>query len=318
MIKKRSDVSLWRSRILIVLQRLIGMPVEEKPQYPEMNSEYFTAENIEKDLRSFAEKAGLECVEKLTTKSIDNITAVCANGENVRGGNYIKRAGKALRKKSGKDARKIGAIILSQLKRRMGIDEEELIEYSPMDKQYFNRENVTADLTAYIKITNVSSIEDLRTTKMSLSEAVLCQNGEMTTGQTYLYRAGKALGFGQSGRKAHSKMGEVMKELQRIIGLEVPQTVKYPVMNREYFLVETVRGDLDGFAKAAKIDDRRKLNSYHGALAKNQCANGETITLGTYVNRYCFSFGFVDQQRKASKKYIEMLGKLNDIADGKE
>ncbi len=303
------------------LKKIAGFKFEEIKTYPTMDAEYYTKENVEKDLNAFVEKidtkSEVHSIKQLTTKNIDGIEILCANGELLKGSVYIARAGKAFGvADTAKNARKNGAVVLKLLKKLIGLEVGDTTIHPEMNADYFTPENVIADMNALCKAGDIDSVEELNTLTMSALPKALCRNGELVNGQTYLYRAGKALKFGATGRQATAERGAILRQLKRLYGLTVEEPKKYKKMDAEYFCKENVLYDLQQFAAHADpVTTVAELNINKMASAKRIIAsNDESVPHDTYIKRAGISLGMAASSRESNKILGAILTKLKEIA----
>jgi hypothetical protein len=201
---------------LLVLNTLRGIELEE---YPDMDAIYFAKKNkakVKKDLENFAAKLGEEKgIEDLNTGNMKTEDAECSNGETVMGETYLRRAACALGLAA--DFRKAGSKTkdaLDALKKLVGF---EVKVFDKMNKKYFdNVDKIRADLHAYaLKHGQGKDIQDLIVRDI-FSIKVECSNGEEVSGQSYIRRAGVALGFGANQRESIKRAGDIVDELKRL------------------------------------------------------------------------------------------------------
>ena len=192
------DPEEWKTKLQHYLSQ---EQAETKVQ--KMTSEYFhNPDYIKMDLQAFATKAGV-LVKDLNTNNLIKNEVTCSNGELVKGFTYLRRAKTA-------DFGETYSEALTNLKKLIEIETEKYIE---MNIEYFTEKNVRNDLQAFADKADVS-IKDLHTGNLTKNE-VICSNGELVKGQTYLKRAKKA-GFG-------TKSTEALNNLKKLIGIEVEE-----------------------------------------------------------------------------------------------
>ena len=119
--KNSHEVSNITFQILNSLLKIAGFEVEDKKDYPPMDSDYFSPENARADLEKYAEALGKgRTAIDLNTNNISN-EIICCNGEPVKWHTYINRAGVGLKiAKNAKSAQFKRIEILEKLKQIAG------------------------------------------------------------------------------------------------------------------------------------------------------------------------------------------------------
>ncbi len=312
------NVDEWKMRLLALLQNPIQPddnndgnsdgyedkeePTPDKPlEIKKMDREYFeNSENVSADLEAFAtqlveDKTPLD----LRTQNISKLEITCINREIVKGPTYLNRAGVALGlAKNQKEAQSKHAELLLTLLR--------IGEFEIMDREYFTKKNVRADMEAFAK-----QLGDKRTPKDLYPASILkleitYANKEKFQGQTYLCRTGVALGLAKNQKEAQSKQAEIFKTLLKIGGFEK--------MDKEYFTPENIRTDLEAFTK--QLGDKKKpidLRKTRIAKLKITCTNGERIKGLTYLHRAGVALGLAKDIKEAYPKFVKILSALLKI-----
>ncbi|MDF2379820.1 MAG: hypothetical protein P1V18_06430, partial [Candidatus Gracilibacteria bacterium] len=274
------------TEVLNELKKRVGIEIVEKIECPPMDKEYFSdVDKLRKDLKGYVDKMELESINKLTTGRVNTLSN-CQNGESVKWTTFLDRAVKAFRMSGKKKA-------LNELKKRVGIEVVEKIEYPPMDKEYFaDVDKLRKDLEGYLRKMKLESIKKLTTGRVNTLSN--CQNGESVKWTTFLDRAVKA--FRMSGKK------KALNELKKRVGIEVVEKIEYPPMDKEYFAdVDKLRKDLEGYVRKMKLESINKLTAGKKQVDFS-CQNGESVQWGTFLNRAAKVFGM--------RTYIEPLNKL--------
>jgi hypothetical protein len=163
---------------------------DSKKEYPKMDREYFSEENVRRDLDAYCAKADLNDVSELrNSNKYLGIEVVCSNGEPVKFNTYLIRASVVL-----SDKKLTLAQTLDVLKKIYGIKIEVRKEYPKMDREYFSEENVRRDLDSYCKEAGLNDVSELSISfKIFTDIEVVCVNREPVKYNTYLLRASKVL-----------------------------------------------------------------------------------------------------------------------------
>lgn len=319
MAKTRREASDIIEQVLNKLLEIAGIEKTEKTA--KMDEKYFLdPQNIKKDLRAFLDKViekkksqgkkTPENVEDLSTDSISKVSAVCANGELMNGFTYLMWAGKGLGMAANTfQAKQIMKEILDELKERIGI---ESADFPPMNREYFSRENILADLGGFAYRSGMS-IEDLTTGHMD-GTSVVCANGEIIEGKTYLSRATKALNDGDlTTPQAAKMMGKTMKDLKKMLGIHIEE---YSAMDKSYFTSANIQTDLESLLTAITASGEKKnripqnieeLSTYDFNQISFVCSNGELIKGYSYLRRAARALNmFKDSSRDKREKYSRL------------
>ncbi|MDX9970716.1 MAG: hypothetical protein RBS56_02305 [Candidatus Gracilibacteria bacterium] len=88
---------LTNAQALDALKKIYGIQIEvrevTKEEYPTMDREYFSEENVRQDLDAYCAKAGLTDVSELSTSNkFRRLEVICSNGETVRFEKYLRKA----------------------------------------------------------------------------------------------------------------------------------------------------------------------------------------------------------------------------------
>jgi hypothetical protein len=178
-----------------------------------MDREYFSEENVRRDLEAYCGKAGLTDVSKLSTSDkFRGLEVVCSNGEPVKFEKYLSSASRVLSYKKLTNAQALDA-----LKKIYGIQievrEVTKEEYPTMDREYFSEENVRQDLDAYCAKAGLTDVSELSTSNKFRRLEVICSNGETVRFEKYLRKASGVL----SDKKL--TLANALKSLKKIYGL---------------------------------------------------------------------------------------------------
>ncbi len=252
----------------------------KKEEYPIMDREYFSEENVRRDLNAYCEKAGLNNVSELKINyDLCGIEVVCSNGDTVNFKRYLKMASKVI-----SDEKLTNGQALDTLKKIYGLEIEvrEVIrkEYPKMNREYFCEENVRRDLNAYCAKAGLSDVSELITSFQGLE--VVCSNGEPLMFSAYLKRASRKLS------DKVLKKAQTLDKLKIIYGLymEVREVKEYPIMNREYFCEENVRRELETYCAKAGLSDVSELKANKDLFELEVvCSNGEPVKFQKYLYR---------------------------------
>ncbi|MDX9970717.1 MAG: hypothetical protein RBS56_02310, partial [Candidatus Gracilibacteria bacterium] len=168
---------------------------DSKEEYPTMDREYFSEENVRQDLDAYCAKAGLKDVSKLSTSDkFRGLEVVCSNGEPVKFEKYLSSASRVLSYKKLTNAQALDA-----LKKIYGIQievrEVTKEEYPKMDREYFSEENVRRDLDAYCAKAGLTDVSKLSTSDKFRGLEVVCSNGEPVKFEKYLSSASRVLSY---------------------------------------------------------------------------------------------------------------------------
>ncbi|MDF2379366.1 MAG: DEAD/DEAH box helicase family protein, partial [Candidatus Gracilibacteria bacterium] len=248
-----------------------------------MDEVYFAdVEQLRKDLEGYVDAMELESINDLTTgeKQVD---FSCQNGESVKWGAFLYRAGTAFEMSKHTE-------VLNELKKRVGI---EVVESSRMDKEYFaDMDKLRKDLKGYVDKMELESINDLTTGKNQVDFS--CQNGESVQWGTFLNRAAKVFGM--------RKYTEVLNELKKRVGIEVVES-----MDKEYFAdVDKLRKDLKGYVDKMELGCINDLTTGKYQVDFS-CQNGETVQWGTFLDRAGTAFK-TSKHKKALNKLKKRVG----------
>ena len=181
------------------------------------------------------------------------------------------------------------------------------VEYHPMDEAYFSsEEKIRNDLETYARAGG-HSLEETFVYRVS-SQEVLCENGERVKGQTYLRRAGIALGFAKKSAADRFPQAATLTALKKKIGVTLPE--KFQEMDATYFAnIDHVRDDLEAYAKkinCTSIGDV-KASSRPMQNAEILCANGEAVKGFTYLRRAAVALGIAANSAAAKPKEVDAL-----------
>jgi hypothetical protein len=257
---------------------------DSKKEYPKMDREYFSEENVRQDLDAYCAKAGLTDVSELSTSDkFTGLEVVCSNGETVMFQTYLSRASVVL-----SDKKLTLAQALDTLKKIYGlkIEVREVTkeEYPKMDREYFSEENVRRDLEAYCGKAGLNDVSELSKSDKFTGLEVVCSNGEPVKFNAYLSRASVVL----SDKKL--TLAQALDALKKIYGLKIDvrevKKEEYPMMDREYFSEENVRRDLEAYCGKAGLNDvseLRKSDKFTGLEVV--CSNGEPVKFNAYLSR---------------------------------
>jgi len=221
---------------------------------------------------------------------------------------YLKRASGALlgTKKESKNPHRQSEA-LDELKRIVGLETKRC----PMDKAYFSDpKNVRADLEEFLKQSGKKTIAELTTGNPECNIEIAARNGERVRFGTYLLRATVALGLAKNHREAGGVRLKTLDELKKKIGLDIK---KYPEMDAKYFEdKENVRKDFAAFAKTYGCEVKKLSTNYDGKTTV--CANGERVTLDTYLRRVAVGLGMAKGHRGAGDKKAKAVDELKKRA----
>ncbi len=290
-------------QILADLKKLIGVEV-----FDEMNTEYFTKDNVQRDLNAFAEEAKCSVAEFKGRKVFDT-RVKCVSKEEVLGLTYVCRAAVALGfEKTFEDAARNIKQNLIRLKRFSGL---EIKEYDQIDADYYTKENVGNDLKSFAKAAKVE-VKNL-TAGGILKIEIECASGEVIKGAKYLYKAARIIGSAKSVKEANSMRSRILDELKRKIGLTVEEKKEYPEMNSEYFSAENVKKDLNAYAKALSVPVS-DLNASKIKELQVECCNGEKVLGLTYIRRAGKALFYAENDAQASAMGAQIFLKLKEAA----
>lgn len=190
-----------------------------------------------------------------------------------------------------------------------------------MDQTYFNNaDNVRYDLESYASALSLLTGEDqtpldLNTGNIRLLQKIKCKNGELIDGNTYLLRAGKALGIAENRREANNKVSDTLKALWKIAGLEVPNE-----MDEQYFGDNNnVAHDFQAFAEAYNTTTGQnkaplELNMNNIRTQKKvPCNNGERVDGHTYLTRGAIRLKYAKNKKEAQSKFKITFEQLQEI-----
>jgi superfamily II DNA or RNA helicase len=278
---------------LVALKRLIGLEV--KKTYLAMDAVYYQcADCVRADLQKYAETLGVGIAQLVLNASFNACSVICQNGEPVKGQRYLRRAMVAFGSESAGSA-------LAKLKKLVGL---EIKTYLAMDAVYFQcADCVRADLEKYAQTANVDLV-NLNTSPPYMDVGVTCANQELVIWATYLNRAGKALGI--------ESKAQTCVALKKLIGLE---SKTYIDMDAVYFhCVDCVRGDLQKYAKAAKVSVLKLTTAARYISLSVTCANGEEVIWETYYYRAKRALGLATYS--AAVIELKKLTNQYDVLDG--
>lgn len=177
----------------------------------------------------------------------------------------------------------------------------------PMHREYFfNPGYVKYDLLAYARaLGEGKSVADLNTHVIQ-SLKIICCNGEHVTGNTWLRRAGVALGVAKNTAEAQKHRAEILERLLEVAG--------FIVMNEQYFSnPEHVKYDLLAYAtvlgQGKSVAD---LNTKNMQSLKIICCNGEQMKGRTWLRRAGVALSVAKDQTEAGKHSAAILRRFRE------
>jgi hypothetical protein len=178
-----------------------------------------------------------------------------------------------------------------------------------IDRAYYeNPAYVKADLEAYAAAVG----KDVLGLKISIikSVEVKCANGESVKGGTYLKNASVKLGLTRNNVEANSMQGEILREMKKLAGYEVPEFER----DRAYYEnPEYVKADLEAYA-ATIGKNVLELNAKNISSVEVECVNGELVKGATYIGKAAIHLGLAKNAVEAGFKRVEVLKILKWIA----
>lgn len=173
---------------------------------------------------------------------------------------------------------------------------------STMNRLYFTRENVLADLTAWATARG-KTVQELSTDKMHTT-TLNCRSGEKMNVSTYCTRAASALGISGG-------LAATLRRLKEIAGLLAPLTQE---RNLQYYNnAKLVGEDLRRFAAAGGTTPEN-LTTHHVPV-RITCANNEAnVRLGQYIEAATIAFGDAENATDAQNMRAGTLRQLKRIA----
>lgn len=295
------ETSLYEN--IFISNKLLQSGTNAQKNTP-MDKAYFEDPiKVRNDLEAYALADG-RSVEDLSVIG-NSIEVLCSSGETMKFNTYLSHAGIALGlAKDSPESRRIKSTTIAKLKSIIGID-----TFSEMDADYFNNPiKVDADLTLFAMAAGKESVEDLFATRAHKITSH-CSNGESLTFLTYLNRAGIALGIAKGTVEAMNLHAPILAKLKSIIGIE-EQT--FSEMDADYFNNPVkVRADLKLFTEATGKEYIEDLKTSYSHTINIICANGEPLSLKTYLYRAEIALGFAKKSQAGAVKPI--LRRLKSI-----
>jgi hypothetical protein len=302
------------STILNYLLRMAGFDVEEYKEAVPKNKEYFTVEHIKADMEAFARTLGEgKTPSDISYNNIRKKEIICCDNTAVKGPTYVVQAGRALGygENTSSVKKKINEILIKLIE-LAGYEKK---VYSPMNIEYFSKENVKADLEAFAQKIGKDAIPtDLNTNNIRDEEAV-CSNGESVFWFTYISRAGVLFDIWKNKHGLRKNRIRIIKKLLNIAGYNVEEYIDYQPMEADYYTKENVRADLEAFAKLLE-PGKTVFNITTMNISGKQiiCRNGQPMKGQKYINYAGVKLGFGKNQVEAHKRFAEVLKKLKQIA----
>ncbi|MFC1615687.1 hypothetical protein ACFL21_00975 [Patescibacteria group bacterium] len=174
-------------------------------------------------------------------------------------------------------------------------------------KYYSNSENLRADLDNFAQACGIENSTMIKATSDFFGRDFTYRTGETIKFVSYLARAGRSLGIAKSKKEANSKRAEILRHLLIIAGYLDEIIISVPRDEGYYKNRETVKADLDNYAKKwglkSPLDLGLGRKFLYGELS---CFNGESVTFITYLNNAGMQLGIAKNSREASsiKKII--------------
>jgi hypothetical protein len=293
------------------LQTFLLSEFRPNPSSCPMDAPYFTkTENIRKDLGAYA--SSQKCpIEELTTLKMRNSKDIpCANGEKLKGHAYLLRFAVAMgMAKTQAEASSTPAIILDQLKCRIGIEIPERKSHPKMDSAYFaDAGKVRKDLEAFATKCECA-VEALIPSQITEFE-IVCSNGEEVKGHSYLRRAAVGLKLVKTQTQSDFLPSKTVDQLKRAVGIEVPERKTYPEMDKAYFEnPDHIRADLHAFASESECEVEALSTSKmsdHNAI----CSTGRKLNGFTYLRKAGISLEIAKDRAETCAKQTQTLKEL--------
>ena len=214
LVKNSTEVGGKASEMLKILLSTAGYKVAEHS--PRDKAYYSDPENTRRDLEAFAWELGEDKTPlDLTTSNLERIRVLCANGEKVKGITWLLNAAVALG--LAKNTHEAGGKRAKTLKTLLYTAGYNAPEYLRDWAYYSDPENTRRDLEAFAwELGEDKTPLDLTTSNLDYRIRVLCANGEMVKGKTWLRNAAVALGLAKNSREAGGKSSETLKKLKEV------------------------------------------------------------------------------------------------------
>ena len=185
--------------------------------------------------------------------------------------------------------------------------EEDLVGMN--SPSYYESHVVLLDLESWAAEAN-TTVEELHTGH--LATPFTTASGEIITGITYLGRYGTAFGEVEFQRNVHGVVARrMLYKLRSLAGIEEEIPEEYTIMDADYFAnAQNVRTDLQSAATVASCSIE-ELKA--GRPTTFTAANGEQITLVTYLSRAGIALGIVKTSVESGSNRTKILDALCKI-----
>lgn len=240
-------------------------------------------------------------LSKLKFNRVSDKRVRCANGEDISFAQYLGRIAEI----KGMNARSRAKVLGHVLEEILDVG---IKKFPIMDNDYFSSEdNIEKDLLAFMQDQHCTDIRRINRVVMNASR-VRCQNGEDTTGATYLYRACNAL-EGPTERK-DIRYGEIFEKLVALC----PQDSELMFGDNAYFAnADNVQNDLSAFMKAQECSKITEMHRAKMMASSIQCKSGEVLVGMTYL--YRAAQVYFGKTKRKDLKAGKTLDRLIEVAN---